>query len=341
MCLRDREISAAPRRGTRGAADREFADRRWTSTGPSDRGLVAEEERIRHGARRQVAPWLETRVRPQSPRLRRVLRDPQRRRRLLHAQLNGCTRNRDTGGRGRPVGEPDPGRTRRLPHGPVVGPRRGIPRSSEDAAVLPQPALQRAARAMGRTGGRGPRSRGAWRRSHDERRHAEDLRVDDEEHGRRDRPCAEGSVEGEARSADARDLHERQRRRALLVQLAVLLSEAVSLGGRHTCAGDGPVARRHPRGPGVRAGVNHDGLDRDDPGGNRNGGRSRVPDGRRGSALGLQGRSDAGSHAVLAHAASRCGAVRFMEVFAGRRGGTPLRSVERSRREGRPEVGAS
>ena len=50
----------------------------------------------------------------------------------------------------------------------------------------------------------------------DRRRIAEDLRRDDEEHGRRHRPRAQGARAREARTRHARDLHERQRRRALL-----------------------------------------------------------------------------------------------------------------------------
>ena len=52
----------------------------------------------------------------------------------------------------------------------------------------------------------------------------------------------------EARAQHAGDLHERQRRRAILVQLAVLVSEVLPVGRRHSRAGDRALARRDPAG---------------------------------------------------------------------------------------------
>ena len=79
----------------------------------------------------------------------------------------------------------------------------------------------------------------------------------------------------QARARHARDLHERQRRRALFVQLAVLVPEDVPARGRHARAGDRPLARRDSRGPRHRSGGDHDGLDRDDPRGHRKRRRTR------------------------------------------------------------------
>ena len=87
--------------------------RQGPASGSSDGGVAREGQRVRHGAHRQVAPWLETGVRPQPPWLRRVLRHPERCRRLLHPQVERLHR-------GRPLGEPRAGRTGRIPDGPAV-----------------------------------------------------------------------------------------------------------------------------------------------------------------------------------------------------------------------------
>ena len=71
--------------------------------------------------------------------------------------------------------------------------------------------------------------------------------VDDEEHGRRHRPRAEGARAREARTRHAGDLHQRQRRRTLLLQLAVFVPEDGPVRRRHARAGDRPLARRDSR----------------------------------------------------------------------------------------------
>ena len=126
---------------------------------PPDHPTIAsllEGERLRHVARRQVASGLEAGVRPQPPRLRRVLRHPERRRRLLHAQRP--TRRRRGAGASRSLGEPRADRTCRLPDGPVhrTGRWNIIGRRAREA-VLPEPAVHGAALAVGRARGRGDR----------------------------------------------------------------------------------------------------------------------------------------------------------------------------------------
>ena len=71
---------------------------------PSDRRVASEGQRLRHRADRQVAPRLEAGVRPQPPRLRRVLRHPERRGRLLHAQRRLRVRSGRTSRRSQRVG---------------------------------------------------------------------------------------------------------------------------------------------------------------------------------------------------------------------------------------------
>ena len=72
------------------------------------------------------------------------------------------------------------------------------------------------------------------------------------------------------------DLHERQRRRALLVQLALLVPEDVPVGRRHPRAGDRALARRGPGRSHHRSGRHHDGLDGDHPGRDRDVARPRA-----------------------------------------------------------------
>ena len=287
-----------------------------------------------------MASRLEAGVRPEPPRLRRVLRHPQRRRRLLHAPRLGrphrrARRRRRAGS----VGEPDADRARRLSDRPAVGQGGRDHRPAAHQAVLPQPAVHRAALAVGRAGRRGDRPHRSRPRPDDRRRLAEDLRLDDEEHGRRHRPRAEGARAREARARHARDLHQRQRRRALLVQLAVLVSEDVSVRGGHARAGDRPLARHHSRRSGDRAGGDHDGLDRDDSRGHGHGAGSRVSARRREPAAGLHRRARRPRpRAVLAHHRLRRRARRPVEVPQGPRRRIPVRSVVGSGRESEREA---
>ena len=80
-----------PQRSRWAYRSRSGRDRRrnWDSAGSSDGRVVAEGDRVRHGADRQVASGMGAGVRTEPPRLRRVLRHSQRRRRLLHAR-EGC-----------------------------------------------------------------------------------------------------------------------------------------------------------------------------------------------------------------------------------------------------------
>ncbi len=141
----------------------------------SDRRLAAEAERLRHIAGRQVAPRLEAGVRSEPPRLRRVLRHPQRRRRLLHAPCRRRTRARTP-----PGGAPDlwenltpierAGYLTDLLSDKAVE----IIARPHAQPVLPQPAIHRAALAVGRarrtrrsatpTHGRGPMVAGGSRK---------------------------------------------------------------------------------------------------------------------------------------------------------------------------------
>ena len=87
--------------------------RRRPAAGSSDDRVAAEGKRLRDVARRQVASGLEAGVRSEPPRVRRVLRHPQRRRRLLHASRGrrdrGSPRRRR---RARSLGEPHADRAR-------------------------------------------------------------------------------------------------------------------------------------------------------------------------------------------------------------------------------------
>ena len=112
--------------------------------------------------------------------------------------------------------------------------------------VFPEPAVQRAACAVGRSGRRHDRPHRARTRADGRRRIAAHLRGDDAEPGRGHRPGVEGAPSREARTRDAGDFHQRQRRRTLLVQLAVFVPEDVPVRRRHARAGDRPLAGRDP-----------------------------------------------------------------------------------------------
>ena len=229
---------------------------------PSDGCLARQAKRLRHGPDRQMASRVATGVRSQPAWLRRVFRNPQRRSRLLHAWLAGCSRRcqraavTDLWENLTPIE-----RTGYLtdlltdraveyiarkharpfylslhytaPHAPWEGP--------EDAAI------DHAGH------GDGPMTNGGS---------LQDLRVDDDEPGCRHRPSARGARPRRPRGEHAGHLYERQRRRAVLVQLAILVRQGIPLGGRHSRAGDRPVAGRHPGRPQHGTGRHHDGLDR-------------------------------------------------------------------------------
>ena len=130
----------------------------------------------------------------------------------------------------RPVGEPDADRSASATLTDLLTEQRGR-RSSRAAA--PQPFFLSLHYTAPHAPWEGPEDAAMGHATHGagadgRRRLAEDLRVDDEEHGRRHRPRAAGARARQARARHAGDLHERQRRRALLVQLAVLVPEVLS-----------------------------------------------------------------------------------------------------------------
>ncbi len=108
-------------------------------------------------------------------------------------------------------------------------------------------------------------------RADDQRRLARHLCADDAQLGRRRGPRARSVATRAARARHAGDLHERQRRRAILVQLAVLVAEGLFVRGRHPRARDRALARRRAGGCRDGSSGDHDGLGSDDP---RGGGRA-------------------------------------------------------------------
>ena len=186
----------------------------------------------------------------------------ERRARLLHARRARCRRSvtlPDLWENDRRIDD------RRLSHGCVQRPRRRVRAAAAQQAVLFELALHGAALAVGRARrSRDGRSRGSRGRADDERRLARRVCADDAQHGRRDWPRARRAAAGSARARHARDLHERQRRRTLFVQLAVLVPEALLVRGRNPRAGHRPLARRRARRRRHRPGRDHDGLGCDD-----------------------------------------------------------------------------
>ena len=219
-----------------------------------------------------MASGMEAGVWPQPPWVRRVLRHSERRRRLLHT--SGQRRAGSTTRTGAPdlwenltpierVGYLTDLLSDRAAQF-VARPHRSRSSSACTTRRRTRPGKDlRMRRSVTATHGAGPMTEGG------------SLKIfarDDEEHGRGDWPRAAGARARTARAQHAGDLHERQRRRALLVQLAVLVPEGLPVGRRHPCAGHRALAGRGPAGPRHRAGGDHDGLDGDDSRRNRHGG---------------------------------------------------------------------
>ena len=191
-------LSPASRRRPARAAEDHVAGRRRTAAGPSDRRVAAQGQRLRHRAGRQVALGLEAGVRPEPPRVRRVLRHPQRRRRLLHARAS------DAPGGAPGTGTPDLWENltpiERVGYLTDLLSDRAVAvhRAAAHEAVLPEPPLHRAARALGRTRGRRDRSHDHGAGPMTEGGSLKIFALDDEEHGRGHRPRA-----GRARAREA------------------------------------------------------------------------------------------------------------------------------------------
>ena len=252
------EPIASRHRGQRGARP---------AAGASDAAVAAARRRLRHRARRQVAPRLPAALRPAEERLPGVLRPDERRRRLLHApRLGGAARS--LRGRARVARDG-------LPDRPHLRPRGGLHHAPARArrAVPALGPLHRAALALGDARGRG---RGALDREDlpHRRRLGADLPHDDPADGRGHRPHPRRALRDRRRGQHAGRVHQRQRRRALLRHLAARRQEDGPAGGRHPRPLHRALARARPARPHDGAARDDDGLDRDVP---RRRGRGAAP----------------------------------------------------------------
>ena len=251
--------------------------RRRPAARASDAAVAAQESRLRHDARRQVAPRRAARLRPAQERLRPLLRLPRRRPRLLPPHARRPQR--------RSVGRRRAGAPDGVPDGAVRRPRRRCHQRLREvaSAVLPEPPLQRAALAVGSAGRRGrigaPPRRGARPRDYDggsQKTYQRDDRGD----GRADRPRAQGARRQPSDQQHHRHLHERQRRRALRRHVAVHRPKDRAARRRPADSVDHLVARADSAGEDERSGVDLDGLDADAAGGGRRVARSGASAGR-------------------------------------------------------------
>ena len=220
-------------------------------------------------------------VRTAAKRLRPLLGLPHRRAGLLLASQRPR--------RSRPVGRRCRHRADRLHDGPARRPRRRCHRAPRAGPppVPAQPALQRAALAVGgagRSGGVGAAARHAAASLR--RRHAADLCPHGPGDGPSDRPRPAGARRQRPVRQHHRHLHQRQRRRALLGHLAVHRHEDRTAGGRAARSRPDLLARSHSRRWRQRAGHDHHGLAADAAGRRRDRARRGLSAGRHEPAAG-------------------------------------------------------
>ncbi len=339
--LDDSALPVPPARRRRGADQQQ--EPRQPHAGPaaraSDPALAAAGRRLPHGPDRQVAPGLSAALRAAQVGLRGKLRSARRRRRLLHP-LRLARRARPLAGRCAP-------RRGRLSDRPAVAPRGRLGRAHGRAgrALLPQPALHRATLALGDARRRGARAHHPRQPVRPGGRQHPRLPPHDPPYGRGHRLDPRGTGAHRPGRQHPGGLHQRQRRRALLRQLAAGGRQDGPDRRRHPRALDRPLAGRDPRRRRKPPVVHDDGLVGNDAGRGRRGRAPRLPARRRLAAAGAaQRRAPVHAPAPLAHEPPRPArpAPGRLEIPQGRRTRIPVQHPAgraRARQPGRARPG--